>query len=508
MKQSLIILALFLLYSCASVQSLSGGEKDLLPPKVIQTSIDSASVLVSTPTITFTFDEYINLNNAKDLLLISPNQTKQPTLTKRGKKLVITLNDSLIPNTTYTYNFNGAVTDLNEGNKLENYSFIYSTGSYIDSLKLQGYVKDITTNEACTDCYVLLYSSESTDSCIFNKKPYYLAKTDELGHYAIANLPNSSFKKIAIRDVNKNLTLDHNEYVSLSTHSSTNNGLSDTLIVFPANLNAAYNPTLINTKIPGFISIKTAKPITRKNTIFLINQKNTTYEISYSQDTLFHYFIPTTDTTLVTLITPSDTTNLYYILSLADLKYNLTLNYENTDNKIVIKSKTQIESVNSSLIKIYSDSIPILLDSISRLEASFCINLPANSTPSSITLQENTIIDVFGKGNKEVKKELSTPLNNNTNLTLEIKIDSGAYILELFKDKKIYNYNNINSSKKLIINNLEATTYSCRLIKDLNNNGRWDTGDYFLKISPEPIQFTAPFEIRENWDKELIINAL
>ena len=63
-------------------------------------------------------------------------------------------------------------------------------------------------------------------------------------------------------------------------------------------------------------------------------------------------------------------------------------------------------------------------------------------------------------------------------------------------------------SKNLTINNLPQGTYSCQLIKDLNNNQIWDTGDYFDHINPEPILFTEPFDMRENWDKNLIINSL
>ena len=50
--------------------------------------------------------------------------------------------DTLKLNTTYTFNFGNAVEDHNEGNKLENFKYIFSTGTYIDSLTTSGNIKD------------------------------------------------------------------------------------------------------------------------------------------------------------------------------------------------------------------------------------------------------------------------------------------------------------------------------------------------------------------------------
>ena len=90
-----IVLLSLLFFSCASVQPISGGEKDTNPPEVVSSTIDSAALLVNKNTVTFTFDEYIKAKNTQENLLISPNQIKPPTITVKNKKLTITLNDSL-----------------------------------------------------------------------------------------------------------------------------------------------------------------------------------------------------------------------------------------------------------------------------------------------------------------------------------------------------------------------------------------------------------------------------
>ena len=47
-----------------------------------------------------------------------------------------------------------------------------------------------------------------------------------------------------------------------------------------------------------------------------------------------------------------------------------------------------------------------------------------------------------------------------------------------------------------------------QIIYDLNNNQIWDTGDIFNYKKPEYIKLFNAIEIRNNWDKELIINLL
>ena len=52
-----------------------------------------------------------------------------------------------------------------------------------------------------------------------------------------------------------------------------------------------------------------------------------------------------------------------------------------------------------------------------------------------------------------------------------------------------------------IFRHLTPGDYYIRYIKDLNNNGRWDTGNYLKKLQPEKV-FYHPnkLELRSNWD--------
>ena len=64
---------------------------------------------------------------------------KKPNITPQGsasKYIEIKLLDSLKPNTTYSFNFGQSITDYNEGNPYSQFKYVFSTGNYVDSLKV------------------------------------------------------------------------------------------------------------------------------------------------------------------------------------------------------------------------------------------------------------------------------------------------------------------------------------------------------------------------------------
>jgi hypothetical protein len=53
----------------------------------------------------------------------------------------------------------------------------------------------------------------------------------------------------------------------------------------------------------------------------------------------------------------------------------------------------------------------------------------------------------------------------------------------------------------------EPGDYEVKILFDLNNNGKWDTGDYWKKIQPERVVARKkPISIRANWDNEILVD--
>src|SRR5574344_2647280 len=97
----LTIMTAVLLHSCANRGSgPQGGPKDESSPVIVKSSPDNRERLVSSKRISIEFNELISIEAAYKNVIISPTQKNQPTVKAIGKKAVITLEDSLLDNTT------------------------------------------------------------------------------------------------------------------------------------------------------------------------------------------------------------------------------------------------------------------------------------------------------------------------------------------------------------------------------------------------------------------------
>ena len=119
-KYTLLYFVIAILSSCAIRVNPTGGDKDIVPPKVLNTIPENFSVNVKTNDIVITFDEFIQLNDINTQLVVSPLLKYTPETVVRKKSLHIHFTDTLEANTTYTMNFGNSITDNNEGNALEN----------------------------------------------------------------------------------------------------------------------------------------------------------------------------------------------------------------------------------------------------------------------------------------------------------------------------------------------------------------------------------------------------
>ena len=153
-------------------------------------------------------------------MLVSPPLKTIPKVKLGGKSIAVSWKDTLRENTTYTFLFGDNIQDITEGNTLNNFQFVFSTGSVIDTLAYSGKVLDASTGKALENISVMLYK-EFFDSVSSKQKPYYLAKTNKDGAFQFNYLKEGQYKIFALKDENYNLMFDlPNEKV----------GFSDTLI--------------------------------------------------------------------------------------------------------------------------------------------------------------------------------------------------------------------------------------------------------------------------------------
>ena len=187
--------------SCANTtQAPSGGDKDTIPPYIVDIKPlpGATNFPLEKGKILFEFNEYVVIKTASDIFL-SPPLDKMPKSRIVGKKLEITFEGKLEPNTTYTLNLNGALADNNEGNKFPGFTYVFSTGDQIDSMFVTGTVLDCNTLSPIKGATVLLYKDHS-DSAVFLKRPYAAGKTDDWGYFVLPFIQDTLYRIYAMRD--------------------------------------------------------------------------------------------------------------------------------------------------------------------------------------------------------------------------------------------------------------------------------------------------------------------
>lgn len=193
------LLVFLLLVSCAKMGQPDGGWFDETPPKVIGASPADGAVNVNQKKINIYFDEFIKLDNPSEKVVVSPPQLEQPEIKGAGRRIQISLVDSLKANTTYTIDFSDAISDNNEGNPMGNYTYSFSTGAAIDTMEVSGHVLESENLEPIKGILVGLYADHA-DSAFRTKPMLRVSRTDSRGRFVIKGVAPGSYRIYALQD--------------------------------------------------------------------------------------------------------------------------------------------------------------------------------------------------------------------------------------------------------------------------------------------------------------------
>ena len=536
MQKALIYICLVLLSTqCAQITPLTGGKKDTTPPKAIRLTPANTSINFNSKIIEIEFDEYIALKDIAGQFIITPQTKVNPEIETSGKKLKIIFSDSLLPNTTYKLAFGNAITDINESNVLQNFEYIFSTGTSIDSLKLSGQVNYAFDKNAAAQILVGLYDINSKDSVIFKNKPLYISKTNAAGIFKFNYLPNSSYKIVAIKDDNKNLLYDGSEEQIAFLNEFVNSNDTNTI-------NLA-----VSKEIPSKSFVKKSFAseygkvyvIYNKPQLDIINVTAdglSNYNINNLKDTLTLYYNQRYDT-LVTYIKyeskKTDTLNIKIISKKtfdkqkSTIKYSLETNIKTTlpyyqfptfETNVSFKSNNLVDEKIILIEKIDSISkkpaIKIMRNTgwTNKFEVQYIFKPEASYT---LTIEKGAITDKDHRVNDSISYQFKTTLIDDY-ATLKLKLlfpRKENYLVMLLNskfqivDERSENFSLSTASDKILeYKNLPAGNYFIKVVEDANKNRVFDVGNYFLRQQPEkvfvnttPIKLLAGWEIENEW---------
>ncbi len=520
-KLILFVGILVMLVNCANRGTPSGGEKDTEPPKILRSSPENYTTNFKQLEIKVHFDEYVKIKNVQKQLIVSPPMDPAPDVSPMGsasKYITIKINDSLRPNTTYSFNFGQSIVDNNEENPFAYYKYIFSTGSYIDSLSVKGAIVDAEKREAEKFVTVMLYEVDSTftDSTVFKTKPLYVTNTlDSVSTFSIDNIKAGKYRLVALKDENSNYTYQQ---------KSDKIGFYDKEITVPTD--SFYELKLFK-EIADF---KMERPIQiakqkiqfgyrgdpKATTIEMIEGKPAGFEYRIvkdpQKDTLYYWYKPNValDTTLFVIKNKTYTDTLkhrFRELKVDSLKITASVSGSiDYDKDFSIEANVPFDKLDEERIKIIDkDSINIAFKTeFDTLKNSYRFEFDKSEDNAyKIQFLPEAITDFFGNVNDTLNYALKTKKYSELS-DVRVSLINAEYplIVQLTDSKGVVKYEQFSDEPRMFdFRHITPGTYYLRVVYDTNGNRKWDTGNYLKKIQPERISYMEKIvDARTGWD--------
>lgn len=516
----IFILFILSIVGCAKRGSITGGSKDTLAPILNSSFPKNLTTNFKGNEIKLVFNEYVKLKNINKQLVISPPMKRQPDFLPQTASKVITikLKDTLKENTTYSMNFGQSIEDNNEGNPYSQFKYVFSTGTYIDSLKLNVKVKDAIENKTDNFVSVMLYeiNEKFNDSTIYKEAPRYVTNTlDSLKIVTIDNIKAGKYLLIALKDNGNNKFNPSSDKIGFQKYPITipNDTLFE-LDLFKEKLKfKALKPTQAsgNKIIMGYEGNPKNIKVTLKNGVDIIPNIVTKLP---KKDSVQVWFKPI-KTDSVTVSIEKDNFNKNFTVKLKNLKKDtLSLSPLFSGSlpfreRFGLVSSTPLLNFDISKISILNkDSLAVDFKmDYDEFEQKLILDFKKEELENyKIKFLPGALTDYFDKQNDTLKYNYTTKNSSeygNLKVILE-NVKRFPVIIELTdKEGKVKetSFTELNSSVEFLA--IEPNKYWIRVIYDDNKNKEWDAGDFIEKRqSEEVIYFPKEIEVRANWDVE------
>lgn len=535
-RQVFKILPLFtlilLLVRCAQVAPLTGGPRDTTAPQLREAIPANQSTNFSSDVILLSFDEFVQVGDVANQLIVSPKLSQDPQIVAEGKRVRITLDKTTLrPNTTYRFYLGQAISDITEGNTTRNFEYIFSTGAYIDSLQLSGQVTEAFSNGPA-EAVVALYDNVPGDSLPYKQTPDYISRTDANGNFTFSNLPYRDFKVYAFGDKNKNNLYD-GEVEKIAFRDA----------VLRLGSDSSMKLKLFREEPPKYFIKKIMSPYYGLTTVILSKRMQTIVKPLSPQKSITIY---ETNPGL-----QKDTISVYY----RDIPDTLKLLLENaataqSDTLLIPvpkqnKLKRKIGNVTTNMTgnvlpfgKRLHLIFPNWMDTSKTDLSQLRLKEPKDSTKGPekaegywvnatvfgirnnlaegkdyvLQADTNAFRDVHGLISDSLKITFKT--QSRTELgKLHLKMLFGQkqdYIVQLLDEKdnliaeqKVQLSLSSSNLQSLEFADLTPAGYKVKVIADDNSNGKWDTGHLILKRQPEQV-FVHPKQLKvlSDWEIE------
>lgn len=507
-----------LLYGCAQIGVPTGGEKDVFPPRDTLSLPPNYSVHFRSPQIKIKFNEFIVLKNVADICMY-PLPEKKPEVFTQGKWLYIKFKSPLQPNTTYQIHFNKVIADLNEGNELDHFVYVFSTGPALDTGRIQGNIVDIRDLSPARDVIVYFTTDTLADSLLLRGKYEYAVSTDKQGHFELSYLPATYFRVFAIQDRNKNGKVEHDEmagFISDPVLSLHNENI--TLEMFPVKPSKLYVTNRREVSAGRYLLL-----LNRKVDSLIIDplfQTQSNFFYRHSGDSVWVYF---------SVISSSDYETKNIVLKQQDriidtipLKFSKDVK---GSMKLTIE-KSPVVCWEKKAYCIYADYPIVQIDTAAvflQPEKDPNVSIPFNlimENPYTVRLVPSTGLTqslklickrgAFAFAPFIVSDSVNALLpaireKDFASLEIDLRNIEASYLLELYDQNKMVSRVKVSKDEKVSYYPLSEGSYTLMLVRDDNHNGQWDTGEIYPLRQPEKrFRYKGEINLKKGWIQEIV----
>jgi uncharacterized protein (DUF2141 family) len=533
------------LANCANEKTPEGGKKDTIPPKPRKMVPANKSLHFNSKTIEITFNEFIKATGFAQTL-ISPPMEKRPEFKIDNKTLIIKLKGKLRDSTTYTINFAEDIKDVNEGNILNNFTYVFSTGDFIYSQKVSGKVFNAKDNTPADGVIVSLYPPDSINA-IKRSKPFYFAKTDKSGSFKISNIKAGKYRVFTLKDANYDYLYNQpNEMIGFADSLVD---LSDTipknveLKIFQeafGKLSYAGDKSLK----PGCVQIYFSRPVDSLEMESSIQTDNDFSYFNSTRDTITYWYSKYYEKRMKMFLVVNDTLKDTVRIELQSFdkdsifkkpKYYLAIDNQLNGPSTGPSSKDNINTLElykplkifynrpitginpAKAFHLYEDTVkkelPVKFDIDKKTKQSVEFSFEKKENMNyELEIPDSAFQDIFGTWNQKYKYKFKTSSKDNygnLNVILKCATTDKNYVVRILDAsdalvKEIYFSHQ--TEMKVSVPNVPSGTYKVTAIDDVNGNGKWDTGNFKTKTQPEKIiSFKDTYTLKGGWDLDMEI---
>lgn len=528
-----LLVALLATTSCAKQGYPSGGPKDEQMPVTMGCKPQNESRHFNSRQFYIEFDEYVVLKDADNNVLVSPPMKQKPTFSTKGKGIAVKLNDTLLANTTYLFQFKDAIADFTEGNLLPSFEYVFSTGDAMDTMMLAGRVLQARNGKPATDVITVMayrderFAVDSADTIATWGQPDFVTRCDKEGYFSFHYIPHGNYRLVALADKNRDLRAAPTEAIAWdttpqpATDSIDSTAIANLLISTPVQRTQRLMKAEFASR--GHIVVTTALPMQTPS----LAGDSLIIRLNERRDTLHAWMLdPSRDSVRVVLTDAglNDTIKLRYRPNAGQRGRGRNKNAQQTNEPLMrslctggsafydelwIAFSNPVESVSDSVFATITRSkdstetqAPLALDS-TGLRARIEANIRSGEL-YHIYLSDSLFRDIYGTYTDSLSFNM-TPRDYGVLNVIIDNLSGHPLLIEVLdsKDTVVASLPLVEVHGNLRFDHLKGAEYRLRAVIDQDTSRSWTPADYRLGRQPERcIMYEKTLQLRDKWEME------